>query len=369
MNRPLIIGILGGLIAVASIALTYVIDRGTRPTETVVAPPPAAAPAAVPGSDLAAPETVNRPVRPSFDVVRINPQGDAVIAGRAEPNAEVTVHEGKKEIGKVKADGRGEWVLVPGKPLPSGSRELGLTSVAPNGEKAESDQKVLLVVPERGRDISGRETETEKSSGALALLVPSDGPAAPTVLQKPGNGAPPAAPSARPASPSGPGLLGARMPGAGAPAPGETPLSLDAVDYDDGGRLALSGKAPPEARINAYIDNRLAGAGVADERGVWQVAPDFRIEPGFYTLRIDQTDGGGKVTARVETRFTRAPPLGDLPRDALVFVQPGNSLWRIARRTYGDGLRYTVIFEANREQIRDPDLIYPGQVFIVPPGN
>jgi len=52
-----------------------------------------------------------------------------------------------------------------------------------------------------------------------------------------------------------------------------------------------------------------------------------------------------------------------------VRVQPGNSLWRIARRVYGRGTRYTVIYEANRKSIRDPDLIYPGQVFIVPPAN
>ena len=50
-------------------------------------------------------------------------------------------------------------------------------------------------------------------------------------------------------------------------------------------------------------------------------------------------------------------------------MQPGNSLWRIARRNYGEGIRYTVIYQANREQIRDPDLIYPGQVFEVPEIN
>ena len=47
-------------------------------------------------------------------------------------------------------------------------------------------------------------------------------------------------------------------------------------------------------------------------------------------------------------------------------VQPGNSLWRIARRMYGDGLQYTLIYQANESQIRDPDLIYPGQIFRIP---
>jgi len=74
----------------------------------------------------AAPEISKQPIRPSFDIVRVNPKGDAVIAGRAAPNAEVTVTDGTSEIGKVKADSRGEWVLVPNKSLPSGPHELSL---------------------------------------------------------------------------------------------------------------------------------------------------------------------------------------------------------------------------------------------------
>ena len=52
--------------------------------------------------------------------------------------------------------------------------------------------------------------------------------------------------------------------------------------------------------------------------------------------------------------------------DGRVVIQPGNNLWRIAHHTYGEGTRYTVIFDANKDQIRDPDLIYPGQIFTVP---
>ena len=46
-----------------------------------------------------------------------------------------------------------------------------------------------------------------------------------------------------------------------------------------------------------------------------------------------------------------------------------NSLWRISRRVYGAGLRYSVIYQANRDRIRDPNLIYPGQIFVVPTTN
>jgi nucleoid-associated protein YgaU len=369
MNRPLIIGIIGGVIAVISIALTFLIDRGApTPGQPVVSAPPAApaTPGAAPEtgpSGLSAPPKAEQPARPSFDVVRVNPQGDAVIAGRATPNAEVTVREGGKEIGKVKADSRGEWVLVPKKPLASGSRELDLSTVGPDGGKVSSDQKVLLVVPQRGKDIAGR--DAEKPSQPLALLVLKDG-APSTVLQKPGT-AQPVAPAGTTMEPGG--LTGKAMPGAPPVPAGQAALSLDAVDYDAAGRVTLSGRAPEGARVQAYIDNRLAGADAADARGVWQVAPDLSIEPGYYTLRVDQVDAAGKVLARVETRFARAPPLAELPGGVLVQIQPGNSLWRIARRSYGNGTRYTVIFDANKEQIRNPDLIYPGQVFVLPRVN
>ena len=75
------------------------------------------------------------------------------------------------------------------------------------------------------------------------------------------------------------------------------------------------------------------------------------------------------MLARIETPFSPASFRLPATGDGLVIVQPGNSLWRIARRTYGGGIRYVMIYEANRDQIRDPDLIYPGQIFVLPTIN
>jgi nucleoid-associated protein YgaU len=74
-------------------------------------------------------------------------------------------------------------------------------------------------------------------------------------------------------------------------------------------------------------------------------------------------DAEGKVTARAEVDFT---PSGDLPADGKLTVEAGNSLWRIARRAYGTGFEYLAIYQANKEQIRDPNRIYPGQVIEIP---
>ncbi|MEO0910041.1 MAG: LysM peptidoglycan-binding domain-containing protein, partial [Pseudomonadota bacterium] len=56
----------------------------------------------------------------------------------------------------------------------------------------------------------------------------------------------------------------------------------------------------------------------------------------------------------------------ELRTGTAVIIRRGDSLWRVARRNYGKGIRYTTIFEANRDQVRDADLIYPGQVLKVP---
>ncbi len=277
--------------------------------------------------------------RPSFDIVRIGPEGDTVMAGRARPGSTVVILDNGKPIGEVTADKRGEWVFVPKKPLLPGSRELTL-EMRVAGEKAvTSGDVVVLVVPERDKDIAGR--PADGLSGALALKVPYGG--GPSTLMQ---------------SPSGKPVAG---------------LSVETLDYDDRGRLTISGRAEPKAKVNVYLNDGFIGQARADAGGVWRLSPDAPIEPGLYTLRADQIDAKGKVAARISMPFQRAAPavdkMADAPPEPFVIVQPGNSLWRLARRVYGQGVRYTTIFQANKDQIKDPDLIYPGQVFKLPPAG
>ena len=95
---------------------------------------------------------------------------------------------------------------------------------------------------------------------------------------------------------------------------------------------------------------------------------------GVYTLRADQVYAEGKVVSRVESPFKREAPAElaaaaeaiEKRRVVQVTVQPGNTLWAIAKENYGEGIQYVKVFNANRDRIRNPDLIYPGQVFTVP---
>ncbi|WP_244560942.1 LysM peptidoglycan-binding domain-containing protein [Azospirillum oryzae] len=305
----------------------------TAPTKTAQAPEPA------------------KPAAPSFDVVRVAPDGATVIAGRAAPGSEVTVTDGGTPVASAKADQRGEWVMLPDKPLAPGTRELNLTETRPGAEApVPADKVVVVMVPDPAPKPAAGSPATTPTA-PVAVAVPRDGLA----------GAPPTM--------GGSSVLQAPpVPDNGAPAP-PGGVSVGTMDYDPAGRVALGGRAAPNSAVQLYLDNILVGSAHTDPKGNWRLTPEKLIDPGVYTLRADQVTQGGKVVARAElpVQVSAMPAAATDGRN--VVVQPGNSLWRLARRTYGDGMLYTTIYTANREQIRNPDLIYPGQIFALPQVN
>ena len=261
---------------------------------------------------------------PTFDIVRVERDGSTVVAGRALPGAEVSVKANGEVVGTATADSNGEWVAVLANPLKPGNIEITLTAKNPDGSTKDSVQSVAVSVPEQ--------------SDKPALVVMSEPGKASRVLQGPG-------------VPSDAGNL-----------------ILESVDYDKNGNLIISGKADPGATVRVYVGGKPVGDAVADDKGRWELRPTETIAPGKYALRIDQLDKAGKVVARVELPFERGEPGAVLEalKQGKVVIQPGNNLWNIARDIYGSGFSYTVIYEANKDQIRDPNLIYPGQVFATP---
>ncbi|NIZ61298.1 peptigoglycan-binding protein LysM [Sedimentitalea sp. CY04] len=168
----------------------------------------------------------------------------------------------------------------------------------------------------------------------------------------------------QPATPVAPELLGK--------------VSLDIISYSGEGDVQLAGRAGPGTLVRVYLDNSPVADIQSAKDGSWKgLLSD--IAPGIYTLRLDELDTEGKVLSRLETPFKREspevlqPPAApeDSPAEATppiraVTVQKGDTLWAISRERYGDGLLYVRVFEANQEAIRDPDLIYPGQIFSIP---
>ena len=269
---------------------------------------------------------------PSFDVVRVNPTGDTVIAGRAAPGAEVIIRQGGKEIGRTLADDRGEWVFLPSEPLASGARELTLTARIEDGPEIMGAGSVLLVVPERMPP--GSLPGMALPQNPVAVLSATAG--APLVLQ-------------------------------GAAGRAAATLGLDAVEYDDQGQLRFAGNAAPGARIRVLIDGHVAGEAVAGPRGGWTLVPSTPVTLGVHRLRLDRLGPDGQVAEYAEYPFQRDILTAKELAEGNIVVRPGHNLWLLARSRYGEGARYTVIYEANRARLKDPGKIYPGQILSLPP--
>lgn len=265
---------------------------------------------------------------PRFDVVYVTRSGYATIAGRATPGAAIKVYANGDDLAEETAQADGSWALATETPLSAGPVELSLSMTTPDGLTVWSEETVLIYVPER--------------DGDMPLVLRTTPGGATEVLQSPR------------AAPDGLG-----------------PLTLDVVDYDDSGAVIFSGRAEPERMVQLFISGRMLdrqplGQTPSTADGRWTLSPEAQIAPGVYQLLVVQLDENGRPIYAIELPFERARPDQIKIRDGKVIVQPGNSLWRIARRAYGRGAQYTVIYEANADQIRDPDLIYPGQIFEVP---
>jgi nucleoid-associated protein YgaU len=300
---------------------------------------------------------------PGFDIARIEPTGEAVIAGRATPGATVELLRNGELHDRAVADQSGQFVMVSPR-LPSGTYDLTLRSKQPDGKQVTSKQSVAVALELRSTD-----------RPVVALMTPDK----PNVVLS------------QPATPK---------PLAGA-------VIVEAVETEPGGKLHVSGQARPGAAVRLYINDSFVASVTAGADGRFAVTINEGVAPGSYRVRLDEVGSNpGAVRARAEVPFnvpdtvatasmpaqataskrpdiaaaqqpqvaaavaTVQPDGGSptvvVPKIATTTVSRGDSLWRLSRDTYGAGTRYAVIYKANREQIRNPNLIYPGQIFVLP---
>ncbi|MBM6594455.1 LysM peptidoglycan-binding domain-containing protein [Microvirga sp. BT291] len=360
----------------------------TSQAATATTPSDRAAP-----SKEAAAKPAEGPVVPSFDVVRVEKDGDSVIAGRAAPGATIELLRNDQVHARGVADASGLFAIVP-PPLPRGSHQIVLQSIAPDGTRQRSRENVTVVI-----------------SGDARPLVALAAPDKPTVLLS--NPEPPET------KPTGP-VIAQPVPAPQNPAPATAQanaprpeVKIVSVDAEEGGRLFVSGQAASGATVRLYLNESFIAPGGAGGDGKVSFAIGRGVKPGDYRIRLDDVDPvSGNVKSRAEVGFIVPPvvasaqpsspsagvagqptpgeksatatPLSQalptnqtasaestvvIPDINTAIVSRGDSLWRISRRIYGQGVRYTVIFGANQTQIRNPNKIYPGQVFVLPNGE
>jgi nucleoid-associated protein YgaU len=336
-------------------AATQVEASASEP-KPLIAPQPAAPAASVPTPG----EATTPPPKPAFDVVSVEPTGEAVIAGRAAPNATVELRDAGRTVAQATADASGQFVIIPPAFAP-GDHSL---SLAEDAGKA------------------GPET-----SNPVAVSVPQPAPKVVVAAA-----APPKAPESAPLAPP----LAMRTLATG-PSVGASGVAIQSVAADAAGGLIAKGSAPPNATVRLYLNGADVGDAKTQTDGRWSLTIKHGMTPGGYVMRADEIKpGDASVAASADTPFeypaapgasgapatpafapamavatagqSPAPPSADLVVDSVqtARVVPGHTLWALSRNYYGDPTRYPVIYEANKSQIHNPNLIYPGQVFVVP---
>ncbi|MDI6026427.1 LysM peptidoglycan-binding domain-containing protein [Corticibacterium sp. UT-5YL-CI-8] len=374
------------------------------PTSSAAVPAPAVpvtntAPAA-PGTTAQAPaqqQATPEIVPPSFDVVRAEGDGSLVIAGKAAPNAQVEVMKGSAVLGNATAGPSGDFAVVLDNPLAPGDYQLVLRATNPDKTVAMSPETAVVSIPDSP---SGQVLALVEQAGKPSELItvpqaPEPAAEAPVVAQPQAPGVPAnadsqaqaAAPAPQPAAPAQAAATGPKV-------------SVEAVEIE-GDKIFVAGIADPDRRVRAYANEVLLGDAIASPDGRFLIEQQRRLPVGDYIIRVDALDkDGASVIARAAVPFERepgeqvsavaaptstAPAPSEAPANArvaaahdtataaklqpasgAVIIRKGDSLWRISRRVYGQGVRYSNIYIANQPQIQNPHKIWPGQVFKVP---
>lgn len=285
------------------------------PTGEAGAPAPsgeAAAPSSAP-TPAAPSQTADGTDTPSFDVLRVEPDGSTVIAGRAEPNSKLEIVNGNAVVGTADVGGTGDFAAVFDKPLPPGDYQLTLRSTTPSGAVTASDEVATVSIPkvDNGQLLA---MVTKPGEASRILTAPSE-PAAPAAAAPAApSGATPAAGDqaalqtpattlSAPASAQGTPAQG--TPAQGAPA---SPVAVSAVEIE-GRKLFVAGTARPGSTVRIYADDQLVGEGKADAQGRFVIDGELGLSVGQHVIRVDMVGADGKVQMRAAVPFER--PEGD----------------------------------------------------------
>lgn len=251
---------------------------------------PAAAPADAAQSSAAT---------PTFDVLRVEPDGSAVIAGKAQPGAKLEILSNGKVVAQTTIDGTGDFAAVFDNPLPPGDHELVLRSTDASGKATQSEEVATVSVPDgKTGELLAMVSKPGKASRVLAMPE-----AAPPALQ------PQAAPSQQPAATSETSANTASAPLAGTAAPSATaPLTssvqVTAVEFE-GSKIFVAGSAPAGSTVRALVDDREIGKSITEASGHFVVEGDVDLSVGSHIITVEELNADGTAKVRVRVPFER----------------------------------------------------------------
>ncbi len=244
---------------------------------------------------------------PGFDVLRVEPDGSTVIAGRAQPNTKLEIMSGDTVIGTADVGAAGDFAAVFEKPLAAGDYQLTLRSVGENGATKSSEEVATVSIP-------------KDKAGELLAMVSKPGEAS-RIITKPVAEAKPADAAAQPATATGEVAKAEPVPAVPSQIPetGEKPaVSVSAVEIE-GRKIFVAGNAKAGALVRVYADDKPVGEIKADEQGRFVVEGAIDLPVGGHTIRADVMGADGStVETRASVPFDR--PAGD---QVAAVAQPG----------------------------------------------
>jgi hypothetical protein len=225
---------------------------------------------------------------PSFDVVRIEPTGEGVIAGRAEPGWTIALEDGGNKIAETKVDEEGAWSIVLDKPLSSGDHSLTLRAMSPDGTQGVTGQQPVNVAV--GAVVAQKEVPSPEQQAAAP--EPQAVPGQPEPVVPDANAPPPERP--------------------------KPPVKIGKLDYQDtgadSGKITMSGVGDPNVRVVLFFDEQPLGETVIGSDGTWSFEVDKKLADGEHTIRADTYDEkSGMVAGRASIRLGREVAPGAVP--------------------------------------------------------
>lgn len=283
----------------------------------------------------------------TFDLLRAAPNGSVTLAGKVAPGAKVEVLIDGAVVDTVTAGADGSFVSIEDIAPSAEARKMQVRVTGADGVAKLSEQALTVAPSAQAVAQAAVAAGASSEEAAQQAQAAQDMAARPVITD----------------------AEGARV-----LASASDQLVIDTLAVDAMGKVDISGRgAPKGAVLRAYVDNAEFGLASPAQDGSWRMELPPAKE-GDHVLRVDALDAQGKVVSRAEQAFSAEAPIlsetvataADGTKTRVVRIEKGATLWAIARATYGDPLLYVRVFEANKSQIRNPDLIYPGQVFTLP---
>ena len=324
----------------------------------------------------------------TIDLARVKPDGAAVFAGTAAPNAKIRIFEGDILLGETVANANGEWVIVLEKSLAAGQHLISVAMERSDGTTEMADRSLAVeiyqgtetkplvaLLPETETEVpvliqSPDDVDTAKPAAAASEAIVADAakPAAAASEAivaddaKPAAAAMPEITRAAPANPQAKSQIVASQIATSQIAA----LAPSAIVWRDASSILISGTSRGGIRVTVNDAKGQFGEALVLADGAWQVAGSLDMDIAVSQLRFLLFDDVNQIIARYDLPVKARDLAKGQDGSPLVVVNKGDMLWRIAYQQMGKGVRYVDIVRRNKQDIINPDLIYPKQIFAVP---